>query len=150
MSEYDISLWVDGNFVINCDIEKDFLSKYDLNKFSLYTNKHPLRDCIYDEAKAILGYKKDTKENLDRQLGFYISEKFPQHFGLCETNVIVRKNTNKVRKIMDLWATILKEYSHRDQMSLNYVLWKLNAKISNFTIQTRETCFQVNRHQRQH
>lgn len=27
LSEYDISLWIDGNFVINCDIEKDFFAK---------------------------------------------------------------------------------------------------------------------------
>ena len=147
LEPYNVCLWVDGNLTIKSDLN-EFINR--IPDDDIVTTKHPKRDCIYDEAKAILGYKKDTKENLDRQLGFYISEKFPQHFGLCETNVIVRKNTNKVRKIMDLWATILKEYSHRDQMSLNYVLWKLNAKISNFTIQTREICFQVNRHQRQH
>jgi hypothetical protein len=28
--------------------------------------------------------------------------------------VMVRKNTDKVRKVIDMWAEVLRKYSHRD------------------------------------
>ena len=62
---------------------------------------------------------------MQKQIDLYKKEGFPKHFGLNETNVIIRRKNESVRKVMDLWEDFLRKYSHRDQMSFNYVLWKL-------------------------
>lgn len=63
LSEYEISIWVDGNIQIMCDVD-DFLKKIDLEKHHFYTRRHPVRDCIYDEAKEVLFMRKDVPENV--------------------------------------------------------------------------------------
>ena len=129
LSEYDISLWIDGNFVINCDIEKDFLPKYDLNRFSLYTNKHPLRDCIYDEEIECIKRKKDISQNTHPQIERYKQEKMPRHVGLAETNLMLRDHRDpKCEEVMKLWELEVLKGSHRDQLSFNYACWKLGFK----------------------
>ena len=129
LNEYDISLWVDGNFVINCDIEKDFLPKYDLNRFSLYTNKHPLRDCIYDEEIECIKRKKDISQNTHPQIERYKQEKMPSHIGLAETNLMLRDHHDpKCEEVMKLWESEVLKGSHRDQLSFNYACWKLGFK----------------------
>lgn len=129
LSEYDISLWIDGNFVINCDIEKDFLPKYDLNRFSLYTNKHPLRDCIYDEEIECIKRKKDISQNTHPQIERYKQEKMPSHVGLAETNLMLRDHHDpKCEEVMKLWESEVLKGSHRDQLSFDYACWKLGFK----------------------
>ena len=111
LENYDICLWVDGNLTIKCNLD-EFVDK--IADDDIVITKHPKRDCIYDEAEAIVKYKKDTWNNLNLQLDFYRQEHFPHHYGLHETNVMVRKNTDKVRKVMDMWAEVVRKYSHRD------------------------------------
>ena len=129
LSEYDVSLWIDGNFSVNCDIEKDFLPKYDLNKFSLYTNRHPFRDCIYDEELECIKRGKDSPENTHPQIERYKQEKMPKHLGLVETGLILRNHHDpKCEEVMKLWESEVLKGSHRDQLSFNYVCWKLGFK----------------------
>ena len=58
LKEYDISIWVDGNLEIVGDVRK-LVDEYDLDKADLYVRVHPQRNCIYDEAEAVIHYKKD-------------------------------------------------------------------------------------------
>ena len=60
----------------------------------------------------------------------------PKHYGLFETCVFCRNNKSAInKKLSDMWAKELIENSHRDQLSLNYCIWKLNIKnnIDNFS-----------------
>lgn len=127
-SDYEASLWVDGNIEIVGDLN-DFFLKYDISKKFLYVNKHPSRDCIYREQIAVIRYKKDTFENTNPQINRYRDEGFPEHYGLGETNILLRKHNDKCCiKTMDLWANELKNGSHRDQLSFNYAIWKTQCK----------------------
>ena len=143
--DYDYCLYVDANITIKTNLNLFFEKHFN---DSIVITKHPDRDCIYDEAKAILKLKKDTSDSLDRQVSVYINEDFPKHYGLHETNVILRKNEPEVNKIMSEWADILKEYSHRDQMSLDYVLWKNEYHITTIPISERNTFFLCSPHRR--
>ena len=75
--------------------------------------------------------KKDTKENVDRQLNAYRKEGFPEHYGLPQTCILLRyHNEESCIKLMETWWEQLEKYSHRDQLSFNYALWKnQNTKI---------------------
>ena len=144
--EYDISVWVDGNLTIIGNLD-EFVKE---NYADLSITAHPARNCIYDEARAIVRCRKDTQKNIDTQVDLYKKEKFPQHYGLNETNVIIRRNTEDVRKVMDMWAEVLRKYSHRDQMSFNYVLWKLGMKnlLLSFDVKVRNKYFKLSGHRR--
>lgn len=130
LSEYDTSLWIDSNITIVGDV-KDFFNKYDLSQKFLYTNKHPGRDCLYREQLAVIRLKKDTYENTNPQIERYREEGFPEHYGLAETNIMLRSHNNpKCIKLMNAWGEEILRGSHRDQLSFNYCVWKCDVKES--------------------
>lgn len=125
--EYEESLWVDGNInIINNGVFDDIELVKSRGK-AISIPKHPERNCLYDELKACILYHKDNEELMKKQINLIRKEKFPENFGLFETNIIYRKHDGlNLVKIMEDWWHWVKNYSRRDQLSLNYVLWKNN------------------------
>ena len=150
LPDYDISLWVDGNIQITCDVLK-FIQEYDLNLYSFYTRHHPSRDCIFQEARAVINMKKDTPSIVNPQMIQYKKEGFPEHFGMVESCIILRKHNKPTCVLLDnLWAEQILKYSHRDQLSFNYCLWKLKYEIGYLKIRDFKYCkqFQLKCHGR--
>ena len=126
LKDYDLSIWIDGCITLNDDLN-EFLPTILSDDISIYVPKHPIRDCIYKEAKAVISMGKDKKENVNPQIEKYKKEKFPSEYGLLQSNILVRKhNEEDCIKLMEAWFDELKDNSHRDQLSFNYVLWKNN------------------------
>ena len=125
LSKYDVSIWVDGSVAIKGDLDK-LLDKYVTNSDkAIFVPTHPKRDCIYDEAKAVIATRKDKAEIVNPIMDRYKAEGFPAHYGLLQSNILIRKhNDENCIKLMDAWYSELKENSHRDQLSFNYVCWK--------------------------
>lgn len=125
LKEYDLSIWVDGNYEINGDLNEFLSENANDEECSVFIPTHPQRDCIYDEERAVHSLKKDTKENTRPQIDRYVSEGFPKHYGLVQSNIIVRRHNNEdCIKLMEKWFEELKNGSHRDQLSFNYACWK--------------------------
>jgi len=125
LSEYDFSVWVDGNYIFKGDVNK-YIEKY-CNKedISIFIGKHPTRRCIYEEAKAVIKIKKDTSENVNKQMSVYKKEGFPKNYGLVQSNIIFRYHNNEdCIRLMEAWWKEVEQYSHRDQLSFNYAVWK--------------------------
>ena len=98
-------------------------------KFAI--TKHYLRDCIYEEMLACMQYRKEDAGNILKLYAKYKEENFPSNYGLTENNVIFREhNDAEVIKLMEDWWYMVENYSKRDQLSLMYVCWKNNFKIS--------------------
>jgi len=134
LSDYDISVWVDGNIEILCDISK-FLKTVDFEKYSFYTRRHPVRDCIYNEASVVLNLKKDIPSVVEPQMKGYRNDGFPEHYGLAETGITVRRHNEKDCIILDdMWAEEIRKHSHRDQLSLDYARWKSGTGIGYLVI----------------
>ena len=124
VGKYDLSIWVDGNVSLIGDLN-ELLEQTLEDDCSIYIPNHPQRNCIYDEANMVIRIKKDTKENVLSQINGYEGEGFPKNYGLVQSNIIIRKHNNKdCIKIMESWFNELRDKSHRDQLSFNYVLWK--------------------------
>ena len=123
LQDYKLSIWVDGNVSINSDLNN--LIKQVMNdNCSIYVPRHPKRKCIYEEAKIVMLLHKDTKENIVKQLERYKNLGFPSNYGLLQSNIIIRKhNNNDCIKFMTEWFDEVKNGSHRDQLSFNYVSW---------------------------
>lgn len=122
--KYDYSMFIDGNVCITCDIRPLFYTMIKEEKV-MAVHKHQNRDCIYDEAKAIYAAGKATRKSMKKQLDFYKKEGFPEHFGLFETNIVIRKhNDKKCKGIMKTWSNQIINWTKRDQLSFTYALWK--------------------------
>ena len=86
---------------------------------------HPNRKCIYKEAEACKKAKKDKPEIIDKQIEKYKKEKFPENFGLVQSNIVIRHhNSDDCIFLMNSWWEQIANESHRDQLSFNYVIWK--------------------------
>lgn len=130
VSEYDYSVWIDGNF----DVVGDFRQLIDNSVMKVYdhTSCYDSRNCVYEEANTIfrLGQEpgksfKDNPYTIKSQMERYISEGYPQNNGLLSSGVLFRKhNDSDVIKTMENWWTEIKYGSKRDQLSFNYVSWK--------------------------
>jgi O-antigen biosynthesis protein len=135
--KYDICIAVDGNIIIEENLD-DFLSvfNFDTVKYDFMIASHPTRDCIYDEAKAIMDLQKDSSIKVSKHIGVLRQNKYPLKNGLYQTNIMVLNNKSENMKIhFDGWYTeYMRLPSKRDQMTLNYAIWKT----------TRETGVQLN------
>lgn len=127
LPKYYECVWVDGSITIQCDL--NFFTKKHCNE-DFCIVKHPARNCIYEECDAIVKRKKDTQEHADEIRNKLESEGFPHNFGLAETGLIYRRNTDFAKQICEEWGKqMLSNGTHRDQLTFNYVLWKLGATI---------------------
>lgn len=125
LSEYDLSIWVDGNIIIKSDLN-EVLDKYFINsKSSVYVPMHPSRNCLFQEYYAILAFGKDTEENMLPQINRYKAEGFPENYGLLQSRILFRFHNNEdCIRLMETWFNEIKNGSHRDQLSFNYAAWK--------------------------
>ena len=141
LPEYDISIWVDANVDTKGNI-KDYLQGLDFNTYSVFIPEHPSRKCIYKEKEECVRLRKITGDGIalaNKQMARYKAEKFPENYGLVQSNVVIRAhNTEYSKKLMETWWSELKDYSHRDQLSFNYALWKTGKEHFKSLIKT--TC----------
>ena len=105
---YDVSVWIDGAVVIRDSIKGFLESNCDLKKYDMVVFNHSVRNSVYDEAAAIVKYRKESLDNIKKTVDFLRKEKFPEEFGLTETTILVRKNNSKkVDDVMGLWFKFL-------------------------------------------
>lgn len=89
------------------------------------TFRHHERSCIYQEAVACKKLRKDDPKAIDDQMRRYALEGFPQNLGLVETTCVVRFPGDEASRFGDAWWGEMEKGSLRDQLSFNYVSWKL-------------------------
>ena len=121
------SVWHDGNMSLKIrpDQAVQYLGNHDVAMFA-----HPERACVYEEARAILEMKKALgfEISIGTQVKEYKVRGYPAHHGLAATGLVVRRHTEAVARFNDAWWSELVRYSNRDQMSVNYVLWRLGME----------------------
>jgi len=126
LQDADVWIWVDGNVRLRMHplvlIER-YLKDNDLVAF-----KHPDRDCLYAEAAFCAMHGKDKRPILESQTARYQLEEMPQRWGLAETRVVIRRNTQRIRELGEAWWTEIEQGSLRDQVSFPYVCWKHGAR----------------------
>ncbi|CAL2084374.1 DUF616 domain-containing protein [Tenacibaculum sp. 190524A05c] len=135
-SDYEISIYIDCNYLIVGDIYKLL---EDLGEFKMGIFDHnqcdDKRDCVYDEYEELLrlgkerGWYKDNPEVMGNQIKFLKEQGYPKNNGLIFSAVLVRKhNDPEVIKVMEDWWNIVSTMSKRDQLSFDYAAWKNKFK----------------------
>ena len=118
------SLWVDGNITIQNNFNLDSLIGEYLTRHDIALFKHRKRICSYAEADTCLRCGLDNSKIINKQIFKYLSEGYPKNHGLTENRTILRRHTPKIAQLENTWWKEICEGSRRDQLSLNYSMWK--------------------------
>lgn len=122
LSQYEYSVYVDGNIHLTGDIES-LLEKY--RELDFACPAHNKRDCVYDEAEACIESSKGDPSEIDEQMSRYRAEGLPEDRGLGETSVLFRRHSDpELQALLEDWWEEFNRGASRDQLSLPYVLWK--------------------------
>lgn len=141
--DYDYSLWLDSTITINNEKIFNLMNKLIKSNVLIASPNHPDRKCIYEEAKIIKQCNIDLPDIVNKEMKFLLKNRYPKNNGLTETNIMFRQH-NKIKPTLNLWWEMLEQYSKRDQLSFNYVLWKTGIKIT--PIYTNEQGFGIHHH----
>jgi hypothetical protein len=135
-------LYLDSKFThIQFNIDAWF-NMQALEEYDLVLMRHPKRNCIYAEGRAIISGHKDTPDIINKQLAQYKAEGMPERYGLWAPGIYFKKNTPAVNKFMELWWKEIEKHSHRDIPSFSYCKWKYRDLFSSIKfkdIDFRET-----------
>lgn len=110
------SIYIDGSFTINCNLEKWW------KRFSTPATfvQHPRRNCVFDEIKQCIEYKRCDIGKLEKQRSAYTGVVKPRS-GVIQSGLMMRRKAPEVIALMREWWNELQKYSTRDQISMAYV-----------------------------
>jgi len=126
--EAEYSLWIDGSIQLRPDFSLDRMIELFLKEYDLAVFRHPARRCIYKEAEKCIELKKDNLEVIRKQIQRYRYECYPKDAGLAECSIILRRHSEKTKIFNEVWWDEIVKHSRRDQLSFNYVCWKLRMR----------------------
>lgn len=138
LSDYDISIYIDGNILIKGEFQsliEEGLKDHPMAAFDHSYTKDP-KSGIYQEFEAVKSFAREHQKNLDdpeileKHHQFLLSENYPRDSGLNNGGLLLRRHHDPlVMEAMELWWHMVVHYSRRDQLSLNYALWKTGLEI---------------------
>ena len=103
---YDIDLW---NNIVNLTLA---------SSSGIVQSKHPQRNCAYAECAAIVKFRRDTQDKINKTLAFMKNQRLPYENGLYFNGYFAYAPKKiKCVKLFDYLWNILKQeiYTHRDQ-----------------------------------
>ena len=127
LAGYEVSAWVDGAFRLRNLTAAAMETVVRTSPIAFFP--HPRRNCAYQEAEAVKALERDSSENVDALVRRLEAERFPREAGLVETGFIIRDHHDMhIVAAMDDWWTMIRGESRRDQLSVNFVLWKRDLR----------------------
>lgn len=121
----EMTVWIDGNGQLKVPAAElvRLMGDKDVAVFA-----HPARSCIYDEARAVVHMEKAMPSPVAAQMGRYRAEGYPERNGLAATTLVVRRHTPEIERFNNAWWAELSAFTVRDQLSFDYVCWKLGIE----------------------
>ena len=108
----------------------EFLLRILSPKYYIYSLEHPERNTVLSETFAVVQYYKEKNSMAKMIRNKYKQENFTDNTGLLESCIIIRRhNEEKCIDLMNNWFGEIKNNSHRDQLSFNYIIWKKKYQI---------------------
>ncbi len=119
--EHDIFVWVDGSMRVN-DVAGivNFINQDMFLQLAMF--KHPIRDCIYEEAVVSKLMPKYQGTPIKEQVEHYWMQGHPKHAGLYAAGFFIRENTFHINRMFEQWMEENERWSYQDQLSLPVVL----------------------------
>ena len=146
-SNYDRSIYVDGNISLNQDHEQwsqvDILRLLE-NKNDIIHFKHPNRTNIRTECIDVIRNGLETPKNINRIVELFAKDDFKDNVGLTETNVLIRNHKNIIDFSED-WTRCI-NICRRDQISFDYLKSKYNINSLALSYNKKISMFQKKQH----
>jgi hypothetical protein len=117
----DFTIWVDGTFFINCDLNDWWEEKF---RPPFTTIFHPFDDCIYIDARSCLSAGKGDPKAIERQTELYRHLGIKKNMGLISSGILMRERTMQVKRICTTWWQQVEAWSSRDQIAFGYAQHK--------------------------
>ena len=136
---YEFSIWMDASMQICTSFVYERAIELYNSEMQIASMWHPVRNCIYEEAFAVMHGMVERESVVVKWCHKLRKENYPQHNGLCETGFLFRKHTTLVQQFNNIWWNSINKFSRRDQLSFNYVLWKLGLPYHYFLGEGRNT-----------
>lgn len=150
--ESSCTIWVDANIGFRTHpADLPFFGR----KVGIAVRPHLARDCIYEEAQAVVIARYAPPEIVEAQTRAMEDASYPRHNGLSETGVLIRFNRPEVSRFNEaVWEDICRWGSWRDQLSFDFVLWRLEIRVELIPggplINAEHPLFKYWRHNREH
>lgn len=126
-NNYDYIIYQDGTTMMNTIGPVQLIKKY-LADADLAVFRYPDEDCVYIHAEKCKSTGRLNSRSVDNQMRYYQMDGFPNHFGLSELRVVLRKNTPQIKIFNELWWQIYNKFLTCDQLCFDYCVWKLGIK----------------------
>lgn len=123
----DTVLWIDGRVTVRDQPLRPLLERA-LAAAEIAAYPHPWRDCAYDEAHECAHLHRAPAAALAGQTAAYRAAGLPEHWGLRNTMVLARRNTEAMRQLGRDWWHEIQTHTIRDQVSLPFLLWRDGIK----------------------
>lgn len=121
---YNLSLSIGAQLELNCNLD-DLMREHFRASDDMMICRHEERDCIYDEAEVCKTSVLDDPARIDAHMQRYRAMGYPAHNGLYATGIIARWHDRaNVRAMCEFWWEEYRRGSRRDQLSLNYAIWR--------------------------
>lgn len=128
LADYDLTIYVDGSIEIMGNL-MPLIQWVTDSSGEIFLYEHPRRSCVYQEARACIEGMKAPIFATSRLIRKFRTEGVPEHSGLFEGGVIVRKKSNQVNRLMLAWWNAYLASVKRDQLALVYAMWKSEISI---------------------
>jgi FkbM family methyltransferase len=129
LPEYEYTVWLDANQRLVAPGLVDLIERH-LPSADLALYRHSQRNSIREEAQTCIQAGLDDPEVVERQMARYRREGFPDDLGLAATCLILRRNSDRVRRFNEEWWAQIEGGSRRDQLSFDYVRWKTGLPVT--------------------
>jgi hypothetical protein len=67
-----------------------------------------------------------------QQVNGYYKQNYPYNNGLAETTAVLRRHTPQICALNEAWWSEVKQKSVRDQLSFDFLCWKLGVSYNVF------------------
>jgi len=125
LGDCDATLWHDAAFRLDCDPLK--VASFLLDDTNMVALRHPHRDTIEEEAEAINKWGWIPMETMQAQIASYRADGFKQQH-ITSTGLCFRRRTPALDAFNLFWWAQVQQWGWRDQMSVDYALWKTGVR----------------------
>lgn len=128
LPEYRRSIWIDGGIQLSTgDFADEVLSFLAPSGLAMF--RHPARTTIREEAAELVKLGRFPDQPFLQQVEHYYAKRFPDDIGLYAATVMARDHASRqMHRLGRLWLRENLRWSFRDQLSLPYLLWKLEIQ----------------------
>ena len=120
----DLVMTIDGSMQIYADLDEVVDTLWE-DGLDMVIATHPKRDCVYQEALAVLQKGFDSAISVGPQMWRYFLQGYPANNGMYGTRMMIKNNRSEnLRYMCEVWSQEYRSGSCRDQLSLNHAIWK--------------------------